>query len=813
MPCVLCVSEPKDARILPECHHALCEDCLTEYITVCFMANKKTRKKKMKVLKCPQCTTMFQCPASISSIPEWICQLRILASKPSEEIETENVLTEQHGKASTFEEINTTLGPPMYTYIVEDQVSGKTSSKREAIDTTDESHKRCSTHLGRNVEFYCCSHDEFICRICIIREHNHRHCDSIVDLEDAGEIIRKDEIRMAVISDLEAAKEYNTQLINEIDNARKSSGNQRLEIEKTFENHRQKALHFIDLREKACLKTFDEVMDDQSTQLNKTKAELKANLEEIESIAIQLKETIGSDVKRSYLFPTVLKIITKNYQRNVNTRETHFQSTLTKVKIKNVETEILELGCRGVEIDFEKQTLSSFPPVQISPERLLRAISAESYVQTASKSVQGAVSGIHDQNDIVIKQSAEIHQANSEGDVDETTTIEKYKVSGTHDQNDIVVKQSAEILQADSEDVDETTTIDKYKVSGIHDQNDIVNKQSAKIHQADSEDVDETFTIVKYKRTAERDTHTKPQDAKDVGFSLKEALLTRRPYGTPSHNNNNNNINRPVLKHTFSTTLKLPYPQQGWITDVLVLRNGNIVFSETLHNRLMITNQEFSVISDLGMKYPPGQMALRENRSILICQKGTNMIAVFVIDENAALKLKSCMALPWHPKSINSLPNGEALVSMQAPDYEWKVIKMQSYVDDTFKRFKTINISIDDGYSLHVVVSQTGSLLVIQCCESEGVVHGFDLEGNQKFSFECDQPKAAAQDRYGYIYVVEYSGAVHALTQNGTPFGVIQNSNMYRCQRIAYDERNDRLIVTTYKDSTIHTLQIDYKSI
>ena len=76
----------------------------------------------------------------VSLISEWIRQLRILPCKPSEENKTETVLTESvtehHDITSTCDLINATLEPQKYTFVHEDQVSGKTSHRKEVFDST-----------------------------------------------------------------------------------------------------------------------------------------------------------------------------------------------------------------------------------------------------------------------------------------------------------------------------------------------------------------------------------------------------------------------------------------------------------------------------------------------------------------------------------------------------------------------------------------------------------------------------------------------------------------------------------------------------
>ncbi|XP_052784312.1 uncharacterized protein LOC128220094 [Mya arenaria] len=772
MPCFLCVSGSKDVRILPECNHAFCEDCLTEYITATFETTKnKGKKKKKYIFKCPQCSQQFQGPDAKSLISEWIRQLRILPCKPSEENKTETVLTESvtehHDITSTCDLINATLEPQKYTFEYEDQVSGKTSHRKEVIDSTEMSYKFCSVHRERNVEFYCCSHDEFICRMCIIRKRNHRHCENIVDLEDAGKIIRKDGIHLTVLSDLEDVKEYNEHLINEIEESRKTSESQRLEIGKTFEIVRQKALHFIDKHEKACLKTFDEVMDNQSAQLNNSKAELKSNLKETEDITIQLKDIIESDEKSSYLFPTVLKIIRDIYEKKANIRDNYLPSTVTKLKIQESETELLEKSCKGVHIAYEnrKVTLSSFPFLRASPVSLLRAVSEDSDIQTS-------VLENLDQNKIVIKQSSELQQAES---VLCKRDAGKEKLT---DKEDTVSPLNIFLQNLFQKDADKTLTIEKEN--------------------------EKKFAYIAKKHEQDIQKHV------GIGSLLEVRNPTRSLTQAKKHQKN---IILPDLRRTSSTNLVLPYTQQCWVADCLVLKKGKLIISDALHNRVVVTNDDFSFVSDMIMNCPPGHMAVKENGSILVCQNGTNRISCFDMDTDAELKLQLNITLPWHPKSINSLPNGDVLVSMQAQDYAWKIIKLQRHDDDTFKRFNTVTQSLDDGYSLHVAVGHTGSPLVIQCCESKGVVKGFDLDGNQTFSYECDKPEAATHDKYGFIYVVEFSGVVHVLRQDGTPLGVNHISNMHKCKRIVYDERNDRLIVTSYKGSTLHVLHIGYSSI
>ncbi|XP_052790312.1 uncharacterized protein LOC128224502 [Mya arenaria] len=753
MPCFLCASDWKDARVLPECHHALCEDCLTKHITASFEKKIKKRKKKNLILTCPKCTTQFQGPDSRTCISEWMGKLRVISCKPSVINVTNTDSTSEHEKASMCEKTNSPERPCRHSVPVENQVSGKTSNRRTHLSASDDCYTFCSTHVSKNVEFYCGNHEEFICRLCIIRDMNHRQCDHIIDLEDASKIIQRGEIHKTVLGDLKAVIEHYGALIGEIDEARKESENQRVQIVSTFETVRQKALQVIDNHEKTCLKTFDQAMDNQAKRLNESKGKIKARIEETKLIVAEFIDMTEVEEKRVCLFSTVFKIL-RNYDNKKTDRwENHMQCKIAKLNIQNTEASNPDKVVDDINIAFEDQqkTLSPYPFFQATTESVLRLVSLD--IQVNPKTIQ------------CVQVATRDGQTNDE------------------------VKQQ-KLSQSKVEQHETNRDVDKTKPT--------VKKPETKVVELETEPLKERHKHNRHNMKVDG----KDEVAKGVASPYTRYCKTIKPYKCSS---------TPVLRRDTSTTLMFPNKNYGWISDVIVLKNGQIVFSEAFHNRLVITENDFSFVSECDIDTSPGHMIIRDNGSILVCKKATNKLLVVNMQEDAVLTVESYVTTPWHPKSIQSLPNGDVLISMQGRDSKWKLSKLQLHDDDTFKSIKNVSIPIDDGYSLHVVVSQTGTeMLVIQCCETEGVVHGCDLDGNEKFSYECDQPEAATHDKYGFIYVVGFTGEVHILKPDGTPLGVNYISNMYKCKRIAYDESNDRLIITTYKDKKLHLLKIDY---
>ncbi|XP_052813128.1 uncharacterized protein LOC128240514 [Mya arenaria] len=758
MPCLLCVSDSKNARALPECHHAICDDCLTEYISASFDRDTSTVKETQTILKCPQCTMQFKGPDFRASISEWIDKLLILSCKPSTINFSEHDPTKSatdHVKNILCDGVNkmyTPNGPHYHSVDVENQVSGKTRYRRHPLDVNSDCYKLCSTHCCKNVEFYCITHEELICRLCVIREIRHRQCYNIVDFEDASDIIQKSQIHKTVLSDLEAVMKHDVTLIREIDDTRKASEGQRSEIEKTFEAVRQTALHFIDVQEKICLKTFDEAMNYQAKRLNEIKGKIKAGKEATKLMAAELSDIIESGETSSYLFPSVLKIVRHNDENKINTCGNYIQCTTAKLKFQSTEAANTGNGFHGIQIAFEnKETpLSPMPGFQATTENLLRLVAVNR--QASPKTPQCVQVTTRDcQTDTGVKQPSQ-------------TKAKKRKTKGNVQNTKPMVKDANKAV----------TELKKESSNERHKQHNTNVTECTKYEVAELE----------------------------VAHSIRDSKAIK----------NQHNTNIPSFKSKSSATPMFPNTNQGRVSDVLFLKNGQIIFSETFNSRLVITKDDLSYIFQLRLDFPPGIMAIRDNGSILVCKKTTNVLAVVNVHDGAALTIESLITLPWpwHPKNINSLCNGDILVSMKARDSKWTLSKLQLHDEDTFKSITSIKKPIDDGYSLHVCSNQTGSSLVIHCCESAGIVNAFDLDGNEKFSYKCDKPEAATHDRYGYIYILSLTGEIHILKSDGTRFGLKHYKDMQRCKNIVYDESKDRLIITTYRDRRIHLLKIDY---
>lgn len=118
---------------------------------------------------------------------------------------------------------------------------------------------------------------------------------------------------------------------------------------------------------------------------------------------------------------------------------------------------------------------------------------------------------------------------------------------------------------------------------------------------------------------------------------------------------------------------------------------------------------------------------------------------------------------------------------------------------------------IYDGYRIAVqtLPGKNDSFRIIQCCEITSNLQCFESDGSFVFDQEIENGTCVVTDSYGYIFVVRHTGEIQVFGPNGAYELRLNRQSLFKLKFAAFNASEDKLFITTYKDSCIHVVNVN----
>jgi hypothetical protein len=263
------------------------------------------------------------------------------------------------------------------------------------------------------------------------------------------------------------------------------------------------------------------------------------------------------------------------------------------------------------------------------------------------------------------------------------------------------------------------------------------------------------------------------------------------------------------LSYSYRFDVKPPGDKQPSYTGIVCLHDDWFVLSDSEMCRLiMVKNNSFA--TDKRIEFKPGNLTIF-NKYLLVCLMQTNKLLMMKINGNE-LKEHRYLSTQFHPKCVQGIDEKRFLVSSKNGRDGW-CIEVKT-LDGQNWRTEEINVDIHgylEGYRIAVqqFPALKESFRIIQCSDESKTMKCLSENGKEKWLCrDVEETTSVVTDLLGYVYVIRFPGEIQVFSQDGHFVTSIYPRAMRRVKFAAFNKDMDKLFLTTYKDTTIHVINV-----